>query len=98
MSRRVVLRTEAFAHVAEAFAWHEAERPGLGWDFEAELHAVFTMLKQMPEAGPAVHRGLRRALVQHFPYAVYYELPPGLVEIRAVLHTRRRPRRWRVRA
>lgn len=98
MNRQVALRAEAFARMAEAFSWYQRERPGLGWEFDDALQATFALLVQMPEAGPSVYRGVRRALVHRFPYAVYYELPPGLVEVRAVLHTRRRPRRWSARA
>ena len=95
MTRRIALRAEAFAHIAEAFSWYQKQRPGLGWEFDEALSTTFALLVQAPEAGPAVHRGVRRALLSRFPYVVYYELPAGLVEIRAVLHTRRRPRRWR---
>jgi toxin ParE1/3/4 len=98
VNRRVALTAEAFAHIAEAFLWYQQARPGLGWEFDGALQATFALLVQAPEAGPSVHRGVRRALLHRFPYAVYYELPPGLVEVRAVLHTRRRPRRWQPRA
>src|SRR5213079_237936 len=98
MSRRVELRREAFAHVAEAFLWYRAQRPGLEWEFDADLQAVFTLLRQVPEAGPVVYRDLRRAVMHRFPYAVYYRLPPGLIEVRAVLHTHRHPRAWQSQA
>ena len=98
MSRRLVYRPEAFADVAEAFLWYQAQRAGLGWEFEAALHTTVTLLQQAPELGPVVHRSLRRILLSRFPYAIYYSLTEELLEIRAVLHTRRNPKRWRSRA
>jgi plasmid stabilization system protein ParE len=95
VKRELLLRAEAFAHIAEAFSWYQAQRPGLGWAFSDALDAVFTLLRQAPEAGPEVYRGLHRALIHRFPYAVYYSQPPGQLEIRAVLHTRRHPRHWK---
>lgn len=98
MTRRFLVRSEASAHIAEAFSWYQAQRDGLGWELKAELDDLFTLLKQAPEAGPVVYRGLRRLLLHRFPYAIYYTLTPALVEIRAVVHNRRHPRHWRSRA
>ena len=82
--------------MAEAFSWYQRERAGVGWDFLDDLEAVFALLLERPEAGPELHRGVRRVLLRRFPYAVYYQLAPADIEVRAILHTRRRPRRWRV--
>ncbi len=92
MTRQLEIRAEASRHIAEAFSWYEAQRPGLGWTFRDKLDKAFKLLQDHPEAGPEVYRGLRRVLVDHFPYAVYYSLPKHTIAIRAVLHTRRRPR------
>ena len=98
MSPPVRYSPEAFADVAEAFSWYQAQRVGLGWEFVAELENTVALLQRVPEVGPVVHRSLRRALLRRFPYAVYYGLDPDKVYIRAVLHMRRHPRRWQARA
>ena len=98
MSLRLGYRAEAFADIAEAFSWYQERRPGLGWEFEAALHDTLTFLRQAPEAGPVVHRSLRRALLPRFPYAIYYSLAADVLEVRGVLHTRGSPKRWRSRA
>ncbi|MBI4502283.1 MAG: type II toxin-antitoxin system RelE/ParE family toxin [Gemmatimonadetes bacterium] len=95
MSYRLDIRAEASAHIAEAFSWYEAQRSGLGEQLLDELDTTFELLKQAPEAGPEVYRKLRRVLVDHFPYAVYYSLSTELVSIRAVIHTSRDPKHWR---
>src|SRR5437763_16543298 len=98
MTRRLVVRPEASAHIAEAFAWYERQRDGLGWELKAELDGVFRIVEHTPEAGPVAYRGLRRMLLNRFPYALYYTLTPELIEIRALIHNRRHPRHWRSRA
>jgi toxin ParE1/3/4 len=75
-----------------------SQRAGLGWDFVAEVDAAVALLEQAPEAGPIVHRELRRLLLHRFPYALYYTLTNELIDVRAVLHQRTAPIRWRERA
>ncbi len=98
MKFRLELRPEASADIAEAFSWYEDQRPGLGPEFEDELHQTFGYIRDMPLASRLVHRGVRRALMHRFPFSVYYSVTDDLVEIRAVLHYRRHPRTWLRRA
>jgi plasmid stabilization system protein ParE len=86
--------------VAEAYRDYEAARGGLGEEFLAEVGRVADLLGEYPEAGPEVHRDVRRALVHRFPYSLYYRLvrEAELIEVRAVVHQRRHPRTWRRRA
>ncbi|HXO85679.1 MAG TPA: type II toxin-antitoxin system RelE/ParE family toxin [Gemmatimonadales bacterium] len=98
MKYQLKLRPEASADVAEAFSWYEEQRPGLGVEFEDELHRTFGYIRDMPLASRLMHQSVRRALVHRFPFSVYYSVTDDLIEIRAVLHYRRRPRTWRRRA
>ena len=98
MTYRLEFRPEASADVAEAFSWYEAQRPGLGAEFEAELDHTLRLITTMPAMGRIVHRMLRRASVHRFPFAIYYTLSADLIEIRGVLHNSRHPRTWRRRA
>jgi plasmid stabilization system protein ParE len=98
VSVRVRYSSEAFADVAEAFSWYQARRAGLGWEFVDALDVALGVLQGMPEAGPEVHRGLRRALLHRFPYALYYRLDASGIWVRGVLHMHRHPRRWQARA
>ncbi len=97
MNARLAFRPEASADVVEAFSWYQRQRHGLGEEFRADLDATLSLLQLMPETGPLVHRSLRRVLLRHFPYAVYYGLRENLLEVRAVLHQHRSPATWRSR-
>ena len=98
MKFSVAFRPRASADVAEAFSWYEAQRPGLGAEFETDLDRSVELLKQMAAAGPTVHRTLRRVLLHRFPFAVYYEVSGQTVRVRGVIHTKRHPRIWKRRA
>ncbi len=94
MSRTLAFTARASADIEDAHAWYEAQRPGLGSDFERELEIVIHFLEGLPEAGPVVHRTLRRLLVKRFPYAVYYQITEATIEVRGCLHLSRHPRAW----
>jgi toxin ParE1/3/4 len=98
LSRSLAFTPRAHADIKEAFGWYEAQRTGLGFEFEGALAAVLQLVKAMPEAGPTVHRDLRRLLLERFPYALYYRLTESTIEVRGCLHQRRSPRTWRRRA
>ena len=81
--------------VAEAYAWYEDQRAGLGEDFLQRLEACLAAVQRSPELLPVALEDYRRALVRRFPYAVFYEYGPGAVTVHAVLHTARDPDKWR---
>jgi plasmid stabilization system protein ParE len=81
--------------IEEAHQWYEAQRVGLGDEFRASLTVVWKLLTQFPEAGPVVHRDLRRVLLPRFPFSVYYRVVGQAVEVRGCLHQHRNPNAWR---
>jgi len=94
---RLVFRPEAEAELLDARAWYEGQRIGLGDRFAAAVEATIVAILQNPSAYPRVHRDTRRALVQRFPYAVYFHPVGDEIVVLAVMHGRRLPRRWRSR-
>ena len=97
MARDIRFTALAARDVDAAFTWYEERRPGLGHDFEAALAATLALLRQAPEAGPPVHRDVRRVLLPRFPYAIYYRLAADTIEVRGIFHQSRDPARWRER-
>ena len=66
----------AQADVEEAFRWYEARQRGLGNLFLASIDRAIAGLTIQPELNQAVHGDTRRALLAHFPYALYYRIRP----------------------
>jgi plasmid stabilization system protein ParE len=98
MLSRVVVRAEAQADLAAAFAWYEDQRTGLGLQFLDEIERCLQRIAENPEACSIVHRRFRRALTSRFPYKVFYVVDADIISIVAVLHAARHPMRWRSRA
>jgi plasmid stabilization system protein ParE len=95
---RVMFTPLARVDIEQVYAWYEAQRAGMGDHFRDELDRVWRVLEQFPEAGPAVRGEIRRVLVHHFPYAIYYRVVADVIEVRACLDQRQDPRRVRRRA
>jgi len=96
MRRRLVVRPKARIDSVEAALWYEEQRPGLGIQFTGELGRVLERIVESPAQFPVVRRKtVRRALLQTFPYHVYFDLRGDQVIIMAVYHERRHPDTWK---
>lgn len=98
--RTLRIHEAAAEEAAEAAAWYETERPGLGADFDRAVNAAFDLLEQdvvpltsLP--GVAGSRGVKRLLLSRFPYAVIVQLRGTETIVIAVAHQARRPGYWR---
>lgn len=78
---RVRFRAEAAADVSLAREWYEGKSPGLGDAFVDSLEETVELVAGLPEAFPEIAVGLRRALLSRFPYALYYRLNGGVIEV-----------------
>ena len=97
MVDKLIIAPEVERDLAEASAWYESRRAGLGEDFLSCVDACIASILRMPEIRAVVHKQYRRALVRRFPYAVFYEYEEGTVIIYAVFHASRAPEKWRQR-
>jgi len=87
MLHRVRSTSAACADLLAAHDWYEQRSPGLGKDFVRMVDAALAGIGRQPALFPPVHRGLRRALLRRFPYAIFYRIDPDAVRVIAVLHT-----------
>jgi len=87
------------AELIDAQDWYENEAPGLGRRFRAALEAVVEHMGANPRQFPMIYKGVRRALLRRFPYAlmVVIEADETLAVI-ACFHGSRDPAHWQKRA
>ena len=97
MVAELIVAPEAEQDVADAYAWYESRRPGLGEEFLGCVDACVEAISRTPEMHSRVHENYRRGLVRRFPYAVFYEHEQGAVTVYCVFHTSRDPQKWRQR-
>src|SRR5260370_39057149 len=97
MAAELVFAPEAELDIAEAYAWYEARRVGLGEDFLSSVDACMESIRRQPEMFPLIHEDYLRAVIRRFPYAVFYERAETTVTVYSVFHTSRDPDKWRQR-
>lgn len=100
MSKPVRIEPEAEVDIAEAMAWYDEARAGLGDEYFAEIRlAVRSLTTVGPECRPlqgvTAELGVRRKLVRRFPYMIVLIELPAVVRVIAVAHVRRRPGFWK---
>ena len=81
----------------EAALFYENASSGLGGDFLDDVHRVINVLREHPQLGHAVGRGLRRTLLHRFPFSLIYSGEANEILVIAVAHQRRRPDYWKTR-
>ncbi len=84
MAYRLRVSDRAIQEIGEAYEWYEEQLHGLGVEFIDALDVLF----------PEIRRGIRRTLLSHFPYGVFYASKGDVVSVLAVVHTARNPRCW----
>jgi len=97
MSLTIVFRPEARADVLAAYEWYEQQQSGLGSEFVDALSVLLDRVKMMPLTYAVVLRDARRAKLRTFPYLTYYRVHTDRIEVIAVLHGSRDPKRWQER-
>jgi plasmid stabilization system protein ParE len=86
---------DAEQELAEAIAWYDAQRAGLGERFQEAVEKAVLHIRRFPKAGSRYDRyGTRKHVMRGFPYNVYYFELPETIWIVAVAHQRRRPGYW----
>jgi plasmid stabilization system protein ParE len=89
MPHRVILSPGAKADIRSAIRWYVNQQLGLPLRFGVEYKTTLRRVAQNPYQFPLVNHVVRRALLNRFPYAIYFTVSARAVFVTAVLHQRR---------
>lgn len=80
----------------EAAHFYELRATGLGGYFLDEVNKALESIRASPNRHPIINHdhGVRRYLIQRFPYALLYRIDADAIIIQATMHLRRRPDYW----
>lgn len=78
----------------DAFDWYEAQVPGLGYELLLEVDRVVGRILAYPQSAAVIETGLRRVVINRFPYGTIYGLDGDRVLVVAVAHLHREPHYW----
>ncbi len=91
----VGLTNAALAELMDAQDWYEAESPGLGREFRAEVDATVERIGSHPRQFPLVDKNVRRAIVRRFPYSLLFVMDADeTLTVIACFHGSRDPKQW----
>ena len=85
---------EADVDMANAVAFYNAQRAGLGAAFNAEVESAVARIVQYPLAWSPISKRCRSCQTRRFPYNVIFRVLESEILIVAIAHQRRRPGFW----
>ncbi|MEQ1588777.1 MAG: type II toxin-antitoxin system RelE/ParE family toxin [Gallionella sp.] len=94
---KVEFLSEADEEFREAARYYESEAAGVGLSFITSVHKGVAEIVDLPLAAQVIRAGIRKKVLRHFPYNLFYAIEADTLVIVAVAHQRRRPNYWRVR-
>ena len=97
MSAHIVFQRVVRSEFDESADWYERRQAGLGPRFVVAVQRVLDRITEQPDFYPVVHSGVREALVQRFPFCIYYREEADQILVLAVFHTSRDPSVWQSR-
>jgi hypothetical protein len=96
---KLTILHEAELEAAEAAAWYDDRRSGLGDDFLAEVAEALARISSAPREFSRLESyagscEVRRCVLDRFPYVVVFTCRSEEILVVATAHTRRRPLYW----
>ena len=81
MSLPLVLWQEAEDEPIDSRKYYERQQPGLGDELVDEVDRVFLLISANPKLHAVVHNDIRKAVVNRFPFCIYYIAEPTEIAI-----------------
>ena len=85
---------EAAEDEREAVSWYKKESPELARRFRNDIRTVLRRILQSPQQFPRIAIDHRRALLEVFPYSIFFLQLSDSIYITAVAHHSREPGYW----
>jgi plasmid stabilization system protein ParE len=92
MPRQIIFEPEARLELQDTAAWYDAQRPGLGDRFVAEIHATSSRILRNPDRLPLAGTTMHRARLKVFDCSsIYFSIERNFIGIVSVFHGARNP-------
>ncbi len=88
------LTLEAVRELEAAAAYYDSCSAELADDFLAEFELTVGRVVAFPHAWTQLSTATRRCLFNRFPYCIVYSVEYDQIQILAVMHLQRKPKKW----
>ena len=95
MSRTLVVEPEAEAEIDQVANWYHQHNQVAAIGFRDATDKAIDSIREHPEQYQIVYHQTRRALVDGYPYALFYAVTQTQVIVVSCFHTARDPKTWR---
>ncbi|MEW6302436.1 MAG: type II toxin-antitoxin system RelE/ParE family toxin [Verrucomicrobiota bacterium] len=89
--KQVRLKSPADVDYLQALEWYEAQQPGLGREFDAELQLLFEQIQRNPEFFTRETPTVRKARMPRFKYRIFFTVEGDEIGVVAIWHPSRNP-------
>jgi plasmid stabilization system protein ParE len=98
MTKPLTVSEAAETDIEAAVEWYDTRAPGLGNALIAQVNSIYENIREFPDMHQVAFANVRKAPVDHFPYAVVYRALPTVIEVIGVFPCRADPKRLARRA
>ena len=91
---KIIFTELARLELLAAIDYYELELSGLGKRFQKEVKDAVNRISQYPFAWSTEKKGIRKYIMQNFPYQLIYSVADDHILILAVAHQHRKPDYW----
>jgi hypothetical protein len=92
---KLFIKPFAELNATDAANWYNLKLEGLGNEFLLALEAKINTIRRNPKQFKIVYKNIRRALMERFPYGIFFIIENDVVYVLAIVHTRRSPAVWK---
>ena len=98
MPKTLILTPQAERDFKGAYDWYENQDTGLGKEFARCVDVKITSVLRSPYQHQVVYKKIiRRAIVNRFPFSIYFVEQKDVISVFAILRQHRDPQSWKSR-
>jgi plasmid stabilization system protein ParE len=87
----VKIEPDAQNDLEEAAIWYENQKENLGEEFSDEVYSKIKVINENPKLYQIAFKNIRSAVLDQFPFSIFYFLRNKFIHIFAILHQSRNP-------
>ena len=89
-----IFLSQAKQEFEQTIDYYESCSEGLGKQFAIEIQRSLLHITQYPHTWTLLRHGLRRYIINRFPYAILYNIDGDTVVVIAIMNTSQKPDYW----
>ncbi len=70
---------EAESDLEDVALWYQTQAAQLGYEFLDEVKKILQIMANNPEIFQIIYKNVRRAIVQRFPFDIYYQIEKEII-------------------